>query len=101
MYIDAAIEPEQLAHVRETIQAHGARFRKIRPEPEDHWWMIILPEGTTKVGTTPRVVSTWPRTEVSRYDVLFPDGYRLLYEAGVKDRRGLFTTDPVIFLDQP
>jgi hypothetical protein len=93
-HLNAPIDEEHLAHFQKILQAHGATLHKIRTEDDDRWWTILLPEGTTRQERLPRV-------QVPRYHICFPDGYWFLFEAGVLNRQGIFTRDPVISLDPP
>jgi hypothetical protein len=100
MYINAPIDPEKIAHIREIMQAHRVMVLKIRPDlPEDHWWHFFFPKGTTQREITPSGGGKKSQEEIPRYEVVFPDGYRFLYEAGTKSRNGLFTRDPVLLLE--
>jgi hypothetical protein len=95
LYINAPIDAENVAHFQKTMQAHGARLQKIRPNDDsDRWWTILLPEGTVQQVKEMQV-------EVPRYKIFFPDGYWFLFEVGTKNRQGIFTRVPVIYIDQP
>ena len=94
-YINLPIDPDNLAHIQQTMQSHGARLQKILPDNDaDEWWTILLPEGTTWAMKEFQV-------EVLRYKVFLPDGYWFLFEVGTKNRHGLFTRAPVIYIDPP
>jgi hypothetical protein len=93
-YIKAPIEENDLAQTRKTMQAHGAEFHKASyRDPTDKWWLIIFPQGTLRE-------KSGPQTQVPRYKIVLPDGYIFHFEAGKLSHEGLFTQDPVLFLDQ-
>jgi hypothetical protein len=91
-YINAPIDPKNVAHIQEIMEEHGATLRKIRPDVSDHWWTIFLPEGTRRVEQA--FIG-----EVPKFKITFPDGYSFLFAAGIKNRYGLFIKNPVVYVN--
>jgi hypothetical protein len=84
-HITAPIDPEDLTQIREIMVAHGASITKANTDPDDHWYLLLLPENT--------------RYDENRCKVTFPDDYSFLYQVGVVNRRtGIYLTLPMIAL---
>jgi hypothetical protein len=84
-HITVPINPKDLTQIREIMVTHGASVTKANTDPDDHWYLLLLPENT--------------RYDESRCKVTFPDGYWFLYQVGVVNRRtGISLTPPMIVI---
>jgi hypothetical protein len=76
------------------MQAHGVYLCKSNVNPDDNWWLFLLPDGTTKVKQE-------HPGDIPRYTVRLPDEYRFTLEAGPINKDGYFGSPPLIFLHAP